>query len=132
MHRTPSLALCIALPWALFAVAPAPAQLRIYTDAERLKAHKEAREECQPLVLLFYNSTLVRFGSGQWNDPQGRIELFFDSRGWERQRDAALAKAVVVLLNKRFALSRGGWNVLCGKTLTEGYYGSRTKGRKNQ
>ena len=98
MHPTPSLVLCIALSWTLFVVAPAHAQLRIYTDADRFEARTEAREKCQPLVVLFYNSTLVRFNNGQWVAPQGRIELFFDSRGWERKRDAALAKAVVVLL----------------------------------
>ena len=46
MHRAPSLALCIALAWTVFAVAPAHAQpstLRIYTDDNRLKARAEAR-----------------------------------------------------------------------------------------
>ena len=34
-----------------------------------------------------------------------------------------------VPLSKRVALSRGGWNILRGKTLTEGYYGSRAMWR---
>ena len=34
-----------------------------------------------------------------------------------------------VPLSKHVALSRGAWNVLCGKTLTEGYYGSRAMWR---
>ncbi len=33
-----------------------------------------------------------------------------------------------VPLSKHVPLSRGAWNVLCGKTLTEGYYGSRACG----
>lgn len=86
---------------AIAVVLPQTAQaqeLRIYTDASRFEARTEARATCQPLVVLFYDSALVRFSGGEWIDPQGHIEEFFEKRGWTRRRDAALAKAVVVLL----------------------------------
>lgn len=80
-------------------VLPQTAQaqaLRIYKHNERHEAHTEARKTCQPLVLLFYDSTLVRFDNQGRIGPLDRIELFFS---WQqKRRDAALAKAVVVLL----------------------------------
>ena len=80
-------------------VLPQPAQaqaLRIYVNEDRFKAHAEAQATCQPLVLLFYDSTLERFYNGQRLTPEQRIELFFS---WsQRRRDKSLAKAVVVLL----------------------------------
>ena len=61
-------------------------QFRIYGSHQRAQALEEARSTCQPLVLLFYNSSR----------PEQDIINFFSTPS--RMRDAALAKAVVVLL----------------------------------
>ena len=80
-------------------ILPHPAQaqgLRVYAEANRFEARTEARETCQPLVILFYDSALARFSGGQKISPEKRIRKFFS---WQaKRRDKTLAKAVVVLL----------------------------------
>ena len=84
---------------AITVVLPHTAQaqeLRIYENDNRIEARTEARETCQPLVILFYDSTLVRYSGRQKISPEDRIRKFFS---WQaKRRDETLANAVVVLL----------------------------------